>query len=179
MCKIRRNNKNHSSPVKCESWKDNRIDNNKYIKLNITINTIHLREHIRNAALKPQYEYKSIKWVIINYSQSPRCILGISDFPWDPHFYESLRPETWSACVFKLRSVTVLNLLEKLFLLFYARRRVLDGAPLCQAAVQSNGSCGGEYGLHPLLGGVYHGYKYTLSVATPPLEPQWDKLLPS
>lgn len=35
-----------------------------------------------------------------------------------------------------------------------------------------------QHGPGQLLGGVYHGYKYTLSVCTPPLETLWDKLLP-
>lgn len=35
-----------------------------------------------------------------------------------------------------------------------------------------------QHGPGQLLGGVYHGYKYTLPVCTPPLETLWDKLLP-
>lgn len=59
----------------------------------------------------------------------------------------------------------------------YARRRVWHGAPprrsaARRAAVQSNGSRGGERGPDPLLGGVCSVYKYTASVAETSLEHQ-------
>ena len=47
-----------------------------------------------------------------------------------------------------------------------------------RTAPQSNGVRGAGPGLDSLLGGVYAGYKYTLSVAAPPLEPRWDQRLP-